>query len=197
MTDLLASYMGLIGKAPVQVHVRPESELAPEVYSDHEPKQDIVPVAAPVVLPENEKVNPGVLHATMDFLKAGKARFTVDNGKGTHFTFQVKANKKDKNVFFVSLLTGPDNTKDYTYMGLWRVGKPLHFGGKTTYTAESVPAKTFAWALKAIEGKVTVPAGYSIQHSGQCGKCLRELTDPVSIASGLGPICRDKLGLAY
>lgn len=134
------------------------------------------------------ETNAGVT-VTFDFLLAGKALFTVANGKGEHLTFKVnKAKQGDK--YFVSLLTGPQNTSDYTYMGLWTPGKPVYYGGKTTFTADSRPAKVFAWALKAVQGLVTVPEGYSIQHEGRCGKCFKVLTDPVSIKTGFGPHCR-------
>lgn len=35
----------------------------------------------------------------------------------------------------------------------------------------------------------------TILHSGRCGRCKRELTDPESLATGIGPECRKKLGL--
>jgi hypothetical protein len=37
-----------------------------------------------------------------------------------------------------------------------------------------------------------VPPGYTIEHCGRCGRCGHPLTDPVSIARGLGPTCATK-----
>jgi len=37
-----------------------------------------------------------------------------------------------------------------------------------------------------------IPAALTIQHNDACGRCGRELTDPISVATGLGPICRSR-----
>jgi len=55
-----------------------------------------------------------------NFLTAGKAIFTVSNPTGTRYTFKVsKPRDKEDCPFFVSLLTGPDNWANYTYMGIY------------------------------------------------------------------------------
>jgi hypothetical protein len=59
-----------------------------------------------------------------NFFMGGNATFTVDNGRGTHYTFKIRQPKKDNPRFagpaphFASLLTGPDNENSYTYMGI-------------------------------------------------------------------------------
>ena len=56
------------------------------------------------------------------FISAGHAIFTIDNGKGEHFTFRVVKREDDASGYldfaFVAVLTGPDNTKNYTYIGM-------------------------------------------------------------------------------
>ena len=56
------------------------------------------------------------------FISAGKAIFTIENPDGKYFTFKVTrmtdAADKLLDKAFVSLLTGPENTKNYNYMGL-------------------------------------------------------------------------------
>ena len=132
------------------------------------------------------------------FLLAGRAIFTVSNDKGEHYTFCVAAPRKQQDeqnpCFFVSALTGPDNQHDYTYLGLLN-GK----SGNVVITAKSAwkpengvdqkIVKVARWAIRLVWEQKEVPAGYKIQHSGRCSACGRELTDPVSIETGLGPIC--------
>lgn len=141
---------------------------------------------------------------TMDFIKAGKAIFTVDNGKGTHYTYKVtRKEDKDKVFYFVNLLTGSDNTSNYTYLGML-VKTSVHIKGSahfiqqvkltraSKFNNDSKPVKVLDWALKVVEGLTELPDGYSILHDGRCGRCGRLLTDPDSIKLGLGPICRDQ-----
>jgi hypothetical protein len=60
------------------------------------------------------------------FFMGGNATFTVDNGKGTHYTFKIRQPKKQNPRYtgpaphFISLLTGPDNENSYSYMGMVR-----------------------------------------------------------------------------
>ena len=50
-------------------------------------------------------------------------------------------------------------------------------------------------ALKVIAANPSKAAQDYGRRTGQCSCCGRELTDPVSIANGLGPICAEKWGL--
>jgi hypothetical protein len=142
---------------------------------------------------------------TLEFLKAGKAVFTVDNGKGTHYTYKVtRKEDKDRVLYFVNLLTGPDNTSNYTYMGmlvddyLWNKANPhtpervyCKMTRASKFNTDSTPVKVLNWALDVIQDVKVLPKGYSIQHDGRCARCSRVLTDPDSIRLGLGPVCRD------
>jgi hypothetical protein len=142
-----------------------------------------------------------IMNISLDFIKAGKAIFTVDNGKGTHYTFKVT--KKDPEVgskwekygpsFFIGLLTGPDNTSDFTYMGMlkWEGGRPICKLTKASkFQEETTAVQVMNFALRVAWGSQQLPDGYSIRHAGLCGRCARQLTDPVSLELGLGPICR-------
>jgi hypothetical protein len=67
---------------------------------------------------------------TREFILAGKAIFTLEvapawadaNGTPAHWTFKVRGKELDdgsgNRIFFVSLLTGPDNESDYAYLGV-------------------------------------------------------------------------------
>lgn len=146
-------------------------------------------------------LNPPVININMDFVMAGRAIFTVDNGKGTHYTYKVTKADPNPNypqAWFITLLTGSDNTIDYTYMGVldWigrKTSNLRYFCRLTTkagYTMESIPVKVFDWTMDVLGGWRDLPSGYSIRHKDLCGKCGRQLTDPLSLKLGIGPVCR-------
>jgi hypothetical protein len=123
---------------------------------------------------------------TSDFVFAGRAVFTVSNDKGEHFTYKVSKHKDD-DIYFAKVLSGAD---DYSYMGVLDKTAHIVHKGKKGMSSSAKSVKVLNWALRVIDDKTTLPEGYSIVHSGVCGRCGRELTDPVSIETGLGPVCR-------
>jgi hypothetical protein len=129
---------------------------------------------------------------TKDFLEAGHAIFTVSNPVKEHYTYRV-TKPKDFNesypVWFVSLLTGPNNTEDYTYLGILTNSKTVKTTAKSKFAPDSKAVKVVQWAVKQIYDGAKLPEGYNIQHVGRCGVCGRPLTTPESIESGIGPIC--------
>jgi hypothetical protein len=52
---------------------------------------------------------------------------------------------------------------------------------------DSQPVVAFNYVLQHID---KLPNICEVYHSGRCGRCGRELTDPESIKCGLGPHCR-------
>lgn len=132
-----------------------------------------------------------------DFILAGKAIFTVSNDKGDRYTFKVihkKGNERWAPVWFIALLTGPNNEDDYTYMG--KVDPELGtviLTNKSAYPEEALPVKVANFALRIMWGRQELPAGYAIHHEGKCGRCGRTLTVPESVDSGFGPECITKV----
>lgn len=129
---------------------------------------------------------------TKDFVTAGHAIFTVSNPTGEHFTYRVSAPRdfnEESPVWFLSVLTGPNNQSDYTYAGLLFETGAIRQTKGSKIGPDAKSWKVAAWALKQVWEGNTLPAGYDIKHEGRCGKCGRPLTDPVSIETGLGPIC--------
>jgi len=126
-----------------------------------------------------------------EFLLAGDATFTVSNDVSRHYTYRIWNIREG--LWGVSLLTGPDNTADYTYIGCVYKDSSDNLVFTTTKKSrvnyDSASVKVLIWALLVIGGAKPLPEGYDIQHNGRCGRCGRNLTDPDSIAAGLGPIC--------
>lgn len=125
------------------------------------------------------------------FVLAGKACFTIDNGKGTHFTYKVIKTKGDNPVFFVMVLSGPDNNAHYSYLGLLTPETGEVKATKKSRITEDAPSfKVIRWAIAVLWGSGKIPKGYSFLHEGKCCRCGRKLTDPESINLGTGPECR-------
>lgn len=152
--------------------------------------------------PINGTVDPNCLLA---FVLAGNSIFTVENTKtGGRFTFAVRLAKSDgKNpnkTWWVSLLSGPDNTSNYRYMGsifgYSLPGSPnKHYRFKHTAkskVSDQAPSfVAFRWTLDRIMAG-NMPECVKVWHMGRCGRCGRALTVPESIRTGLGPICAGK-----
>lgn len=134
---------------------------------------------------------------TRDFILAGKAIFTVSNDKGDRYTFRVdykEGNAQWAPVWFIKLLTGPDNENDYTYLGKVdaEMGKVV-LTAKSKFAADSLPVKVANFGLRIAYGQQAMPAGYAMHHEGKCGRCARLLTVPESVDSGFGPECIKKV----
>ena len=131
------------------------------------------------------------------FLFAGRAKFTlVSTATGARFTYRVTKAEAEDGPWFVSVLSGPDNEADFSYMGCIFPDKPgrvIHTR-KSRVTADAPSAKALAWYLSQLEGANEDALGkVEFWHSGTCGRCGRELTDPESIETGLGPVCAGKV----
>ena len=144
------------------------------------------------------------------FILGGNATFTVVNG-GERFTFKVKSATKDRDknwstgnqdrsMFFVSLLTGPNNDSDFIYMGVLRQSQ-LDGAYRFVQTAKSKvgfdapSAILFAKSWLCVEEGCRWPSRFEFWHEGQCCVCGRKLTVPESVASGIGPECAGKVGI--
>ena len=141
------------------------------------------------------------------FITAGKAIFTVevpadfaDSYGKPHYTYRVKLKPAKDNypdMYFVGALTGPDNNRDYSYLGILdpNTGK-VRTTGKSKFQADSftvrllnrVLARVWANDCGSIED-----AGFNLHHEGKCGRCGRRLTVPESIETGLGPECAGRV----
>lgn len=127
------------------------------------------------------------------FITAGRAVFTLQ-GRDARYTFRVNRVSKISRSLFVNLLTGPDNTADYTYLGMIneQTGR-VYLTKASAYTDTSTPVLALRWALRILWRGDTLPAPAQLYHVGRCGRCGRALTVPSSIDAGIGPECATKL----
>ena len=127
------------------------------------------------------------------YILAGRGTLTIVSPSGARFTYKLRLADEDPNdvtghvrPIFVKVLTGPDNTNSYTYIGcLWQ-GVYKH-GRKSRISADAQSVRAFSWFMRDI--KRAVDHGIEVWHEGKCGKCGRKLTVPESIEQGFGPVC--------
>lgn len=124
----------------------------------------------------------------LKFMFAGKSVVTFVNSKtGNRFTFKIKL-AKDSNIFFVSVLSGPEK---WTYLGTCIEGSYNH-GKKSTVSIDAQSCRVFQYMLTKLKID-NLPDFLEVWHEGYCGKCGRRLTVPASILNGLGPDCIKRL----
>jgi hypothetical protein len=144
---------------------------------------------------------PGLLTnwaAVQEFLFAGNATMTLRSRKtGDRYTFKVRIKKADAGlddpVYFVNLLRGPDNTGDFTYMGVLRRPGSFHLTGASKVGRTAGSFKAMVWFLDAMRcTRDVLTTTVEVWHEGRCGRCGRKLTVPESVARGLGDDCANK-----
>lgn len=115
---------------------------------------------------------------------------TVANpATGEHRTFKVHTQPEDSKFApgkrVVSLLTGPNNTEDFTPFGfvlsdgsvqIWMKNRTKMFAA-------------FAFILEKPE-QAEAKWGMTYMWAAKCRRCNRALTTPSSVTSGLGEVCR-------
>ena len=131
------------------------------------------------------------------YMTAGNATITLrSNISGKRYTYRIKAmENKDGSVaalldrsYFVSLLTGPDNTGDFTYIGILTPQLNLRLTMKSKLGDECSPVQAFRFLLRCM-AKGCMPGNFEVWHAGKCGRCGRKLTVPESVERGIGPDC--------
>lgn len=128
-------------------------------------------------------------NARLAYIFAGKATFTLRSlHSGKHFTFRIreKENAAGGSIHFVDVLVGSD---EYVYLGVMFDGGPLRPPRQRPITLpmETAAFQAFRWFQRNPDS-----TDCEVWHAGTCARCGKELTDPESIATGLGPVCRTK-----
>ncbi len=127
------------------------------------------------------------------FALAGNATFTVTSLRtGTRFTYKIRQ-PKPESPHFVSVLTGPNNDENYTFLGTIFPGNVYVHGKRSTISMSAPAATAFNWLWNHRDTVKNFQI--QINHAGKCCRCGRTLTVPASIESGIGPECESKMGL--
>ena len=132
-----------------------------------------------------------------DFILAGKATLTVINPDDDYQTYRINSKKTAHGpIYFVSVLTGPDNSNDFSYIGMLNPDNgSIRLTAKSKIKAGDNRIKIIQWAMAVVWGSGKFPLGYRLEHAGRCGRCSRKLTTPESLRLGIGPFCAAAMGL--
>jgi hypothetical protein len=128
------------------------------------------------------------------FVFGGNATFTVVNtDTNKWFTFKVRQPKGNKDVSFVSVLTGSENGTSYSFLGtFFSKGQVYRRSKKSSIGSDAQSAKVISWFFKTFINNEEKYPTVQVFHDGKCGACGRKLTTPQSVKSGLGPVCGGK-----
>lgn len=142
------------------------------------------------------------------FVLAGRSIFTIElpasfqikNNLRPHYTFRVTHKDADSNwkeTWFVEYLTGADNTRDYSYLGVLNPENgQVRITAKSRLNDNNIIVKLLNRTLTLIwEDDISpmVEKEFHLHHECKCGRCGKPLTTPASIALGLGPECLSKI----
>lgn len=130
----------------------------------------------------------------LDFMTGGNAIVTlVDYSQEIRHTYKLMASENQK-YLWIKLLTGPDNTKNYTEIFIFHVdadGLPQLTFRHNNKVNERMPSVQLF--RKVFRNLILRPEDdmdwLEIWHVGRCCRCGRTLTVPESIAAGIGPEC--------
>jgi Family of unknown function (DUF6011) len=129
------------------------------------------------------------------YIIAGHSKVTLQSRRTTlHYTYEVVAPDDTTKTRFVRLLANGDQ---FLYLGMIR-GNRFALTKKSLFdwSAPSVRGFNYAWG-NLIADPPRIPPDLRIMHSGSCGRCGRELTNPESIERGIGPDCWEAIGGAF
>jgi len=136
----------------------------------------------------------------LQYIFGGKSTFTLQSvASGERFTYQIvqsakRAGDSRPPVFFVTVLTGPDNSSDYAFVGTIFERKTYKFSPKAGFTLQSPSVRAFQWAFAQFVAGV-VPEKLEFWPTTNCARCGRPLTVPTSVHNGFGPDCITKVGV--
>jgi hypothetical protein len=156
------------------------------------------PVPAPADMPPMSGELRG--DAIDRFIQGGSAIFTITSRKtGTRFTYQFSrpdADGSKPRPIWVRVLTGPDNTSDFTFAGtFWPAGDGWEYRRSAKVSLSDTAASLVAvkWFMDNIYNTEKLAALMDVHHAGRCCRCGRRLTVPSSVESGIGPDCAAKM----
>lgn len=136
---------------------------------------------------EDEELNIKLSHKlendkALEFLLGGNSWFSVKNiTTGNHMSYKVVlSNKSQKPIYFVKAKN--------EFIGTLFDKNKFVYSKKSDLSIDSPEVKGFAFVFYHLIKK-TLPKNVEIWHNGKCGRCGKPLTDPESVARGIGKHC--------
>lgn len=128
-----------------------------------------------------------------EYILGGNCTFTVLSTKlGERYTYKIQKDKKHDGRYFCRVLYGPDNEKDYRYLGLfYSDSMKLTPSKRTAVDASGRRFKMLKYFLFYLYNDQPLPDTCKFYPSGRCARCGKKLTTPESIVRGFGPECWD------
>jgi len=136
---------------------------------------------------------------TFGHLLSGRAIFTLESkATGTRFTYKVTKKEEDGKppLYFVGLLSGPNNSQDYRYLAFVGAEESLpRLTARSCAGEDAASYKAIRWAFHMLgqEKVEEFSEQVNVWHEGRCFRCSRRLTVPESIQTGLGPVCAEMI----
>jgi|GEM_PF-5115754 len=137
----------------------------------------------------------------LQYVFGGKSTFTLFNAEtGNRFTYKISESAKRPGdsrppVFFVTVLTGPDNSDNYSFIGTIFERKTYKFSPRAGFTMQSPSVKEFQRDFSNFVSG-TIPEKLEFWPSSHCARCGHKLTVPTSVHNGFGPECITKVGMS-
>ena len=128
---------------------------------------------------------------TEEYITAGDAVFTLMSTKtNTVRTYRIRQDKNQPERYFVSYLYGPENTRDYRYLGMFYNDRlTLSLTKASDMTNRNPTFAMMSYFLDVVAGRREWPDTMQFYKSNRCARCARLLTTPESIEKGIGPEC--------
>lgn len=150
------------------------------------------------------------------YVMAGTATLTlVSRASGLRFTFKISSkpvhqaegesdekfrarqSEAFRGVRFVKVLTGPDNTRDFTYIGHINDQHEFRTDRSSKINGQAPSVRAWAWFWDVLMRRLPKLDQLEIWHNGRCSRCNRVLTVPESLSTGLGPVCGEEMHGAF
>jgi len=128
--------------------------------------------------------------------------YTICHPTKGHRTVQIRTQDEDARFApgerVISLLTGPDNTRDYKGFGFVKNDGAVIIWKKNRGQGKPSKFEIYADIIRVKVGKLESRFGLDyadleVKEASTCMRCNRPLTNPWSIENGIGPVCLEKM----
>lgn len=128
-----------------------------------------------------------------NYMTGGHAVVTLQSDiSGIYHTYNFrKPDGQDKNndtMFIFTLVSG----SEWVYVGMYK-NRDFHFTAKSKFKADSAIVKGVAFIIRLMLQDGFSNPNMHLYHEGICSRCGRPLTNPASIALGIGPTCAEMM----